>query len=226
MTYQYYLVITIALATAAHAHSWIDTLVVATHSGDVYGRPGYIRNYTGHLDDYAMNKILDITLGTPVCRGAQLTQVQGLGFPRLAAQAGSRVRASYTENGHISKPRTGDPIGDSGMTFWYGTKDPAQCDTLYGVMEWGAHEGQRGELLVVAPFDDGICTEANETPISKGRGGSNIPCHSAFTILWDVQPGSIYTVYWIWDYSDARHIEIYTSCADIDIIGEGPEGVL
>ncbi|PWW77238.1 hypothetical protein C7212DRAFT_362861 [Tuber magnatum] len=149
MTYRYYLIITIALATAAHAHSWIDTLVVATPSGNVYGHPRYIRNY-----------------------------------------------------------------------------NPAQCDTLYGVMEWGAQEGQRGEILAVAPFDDGICSEANETPISKGRGGLNIPCHSAFTIPWDVQSGSIYTVYWIWDYLDAKHIEIYTSCTDIDIIGKGPEGVL
>ncbi|PWW77226.1 hypothetical protein C7212DRAFT_343059 [Tuber magnatum] len=69
---------------------------------------------------------------------------------------------------------------------------------------------ERGNLfLAVAPFDDGICIEANETPISKGRGGLNIPCHSAFTIPWDVQPSSIYTVYWIWDYLVAKHIDVY-----------------
>jgi len=153
-------------------------------------------------------------------------QVQGLGFPRLAAKPGSRVRANYTENGHISKPRAASPTGDTGMTFWYGTSHPAQCDTLYEVMEWGAGGDQRGELLTVAPFDDGTCTEANAAPISQARGGVDIPCNSMFTIPLDVQPGSIYTVYWIWDYSDEKHIEIYTTCADIDIVGETMLGIL
>ncbi|PWW77210.1 hypothetical protein C7212DRAFT_181392, partial [Tuber magnatum] len=58
---------------------------------------------------------------------------------------GSCVPAGYAENAHVCKPRTGDPAGDSRMTFWYGTKDPAQRNTLYGVMVWGAQEGRWGE---------------------------------------------------------------------------------
>ncbi|KAG0124881.1 hypothetical protein HOY82DRAFT_493578, partial [Tuber indicum] len=162
----------------------------------------------GHLDDQAMNRILDITLETPICRDTQLMQFQGLGFSRLAAAAGSRVRASYTENGHISRPRATNTTGNSGMTFWYGTSSPSQCDTLYEVMGWGPTEGQRGRLLTIAPFDDGVCTEANGTPISHRRGGMNIPCNSEFTVPADVKPGSTYTVYWIWDYSDTKHIEV------------------
>ncbi|PWW77201.1 hypothetical protein C7212DRAFT_71272, partial [Tuber magnatum] len=69
----------------------------------------------------------------PVCRGAPLTQVQRLWFPQSAAQVGLRVWASYAENRHVSKLRTGDPVGNRGAKFWYGTKDPVQWDKLYRV---------------------------------------------------------------------------------------------
>lgn len=53
------------------------------------------------------------------------------------------------------------------------------------------------------PFDDGVC----------GRKNISVPCTSHFTIPRNLTAGSLFTVYWLWDYSgklgrNVPHVEV------------------
>lgn len=155
--------------------------------------------------------------------------------PMLSAAPGALVQASYTENGHISLPNS--PKQKSGTIYWYGTKSPKDDERLADIRSWTANgEGgdKRGELLgKPSGFDDGFCVEQNSSPISKTRvaAGGGGACKSVFKIPEGLKDGDIYTVYWVWDFSE--HFgertdpnsaeEWYTSCMDIKIVAAAPK---
>lgn len=182
----------------------------------------------------------------PACRVGQKTRNdQASGFPRLNAAPGSTVQASYTENGHITfvPPEQASP----GTIYWYGTATPKDDEILDNVTKWnkaGTGGDKRGRLLGTTDFDDGKCVE-NFDPkavipqgkpqkgvpsrtaegVRRNNAGQAGPCKSQFEIPKDVKVGSVYTVYWVWDYSEhfgkkgtTDQVETYTSCMDINIV--------
>lgn len=155
--------------------------------------------------------------------------------PMLNAAPGSLVQANYTENGHISKPNSDKQ--KSGTIYWYGTKEPKDDEKFVDIREWtenGQGGDKRGKLLgKPSDFDDGVCVESNDSLISKARvaAGGGGACKSIFKLPEDLKDGDIYTVYWVWDFSE--HFgqqadpnapqEWYTSCMDIKIVAAAPK---
>ena len=157
------------------------------------------------------------------------------GFPRLRASRKQTVAGYYLENGHTSLPPSATAF--TGLTYWFGTSDPDPKLPLREVRAWTA-DGQggnkKGRLLKTSPFDDGRCTQPNDSPVSKQRGvgkdGIERPCRSEFVIPENLNVGDVYTVYWVWDFSwhfgrdKPRVEEVYiiafcSLCLPAEIIG-------
>lgn len=150
--------------------------------------------------------------------------------PMLSAAPGSLVQALYTENGHISLPNS--PKQKSGTIYWYGTKSPKDNEKLADIRSWtenGQGGDKRGVLLgKPSDFDDGVCVEQNPSAISRTRvaAGGGGSCKSVFKVPEGLKDGDIYTVYWVWDFSEHfgeqadpnAPAEWYTSCMDIKIV--------
>ncbi|KAI5842779.1 hypothetical protein BZA05DRAFT_190576 [Tricharina praecox] len=217
--------------STAFAHSWLDDLTVVGGASiaSTLGSKGYIRNYQGHVDSTSSYRIEDPTLAAPACAQFQQssTSYTNALYPQLTAFAGDYIQGAYLENGHISKKEL--PETQSGTTYWFGTADNSLQPTLAEVMAWkDGGDGAQGKLLAgPTDFDDGTCVEDNGTPeaIKRKAAGGGGPCKSTFKLPEDLQPGSTYTVYWVWDFSlhfgpqKVGHTEWYTSCVDIKIGG-------
>lgn len=143
---------------------------------------------------------------TPVCKATQQAAINLKSWPRLKAAPGDKVVAYHYENGHVSTPET---AGNSGRTYWFGTTKQDAKHTLGDVLKWiddGEEQGGPGRYLAASLYDDQKCAEANPSPISAergiGPGGVNKPCKDiGFVVPAELKPGSVYTVYWVWDYS-------------------------
>jgi len=191
------------------------------------GTKGYIRNYQGHVDSTSSYRIEDPTLNVPACAQFQQdpTAYSNAEYPQLTALAGDFVQGTYLENGHISKKEL--PETQSGDIYWFGTTRTDLKPTLAEVMAW--RNGSSDGVLLAGPadFDDGTCVEDNGTPeaIKRKAAGGGGPCKSSFKLPENLQPGSVYTVFWVWDFSlhfgpqKVGHTEWYTSCVDIKIGG-------
>lgn len=173
----------------------------------------YIRTLTRYKDGRnegvdRQNSYLMGSKTAPVCKGTQQAPVNSPDFPRLKAAPGDRVVAFHTENGHVSLPMS--KLAKSGITYWFGTTDPNANHTLDDVLKWkdaGLEENGPGQYLDAATYDDGVCAEPNNGPISAQRGvgptGPNKPCKDAgFDVPKGLKPGSIFTAYWVWDFSE------------------------
>jgi len=191
----------------------------------VNAKPGYIRNYQGHIDATASYRITQPGLSAPICAPFQQTfnQYPNPQYPQLTAAPGDYVQGIYLENGHISMLPT--PESKSGTVYWFGTTVDSPSRTLAEVVGWRQGGNKQGVMLSSATeFDDGLCAEDNGTPIAvarKAKGGGG-PCKNTFKIPENLKDGSIYTVYWVWDFSKqfaepANRVEWYTSCFDIKI---------
>lgn len=195
------------------------------------GPLGYIRAYEGHVDSSAVYLIGGPKLDVNICRPSQRQPVNTAKFPRLSAAPGDFVMGTYLENGHISLQPSASST--SGTTYWYATTQPKPDETLSNVRNWttdGRGGDARGRLLAQAPFDDGTCVEPNSTPIAAQRkaSGGGGACKSVFKVPETAVPGTVLTVYWVWDFSNhfgpekVGHVEWYTSCMDIQVVkGKG-----
>ncbi|KAI9855645.1 MAG: hypothetical protein M1813_009691 [Trichoglossum hirsutum] len=187
----------------------IDNIQKIDSEGQLVGDLGYIRNYTARAANQDVDKrntygLLDESSEKIFCSPFQEIQFQANGFPRLRANPGSQIVAQYLENGHISAPAV--PGSIIGNIYWFGSggQDTVGEDdtTFEEVQSWKNALG-RGRLLNVTPFDDGTC----------GRGDPTLPCRSAFQIPPDAMTGSVYRIYWLWDYSsklgnNTGHVEV------------------
>ncbi|KAL7276637.1 hypothetical protein RUND412_000373 [Rhizina undulata] len=208
-------------------HTWIEELEVIGGSGT----KGYHRNDSGRVgitdaDVRYTYRITTAGLSVPVCSTTETAQTQNSGFPRLQAKSGATIGGFYKENGHLSKPNAND--SKPGTIYWYGTTSPNSASTLRDVRKWtadGTGGDKTGKLLGTTNFDDGTCTEYNDTEFSKERqakGGKDL-CQSNFTLPDGLTDGSVYSVYWVWDFSgnwgsaQPDRVEWYTSCIDIDV---------
>ena len=177
-----------------------------------------------------------------MCKSTQQNPNQTSGSPILHAAPGSSVILWYQENGHVTLPQ--EPPGkpdDGGTVYIYGTTNSAETETFLNVhKKWntaGTGGDGRGKLLTTASFDDGKCYQVNKGDISifrqtrfpheaKPPMGADLWCHNMVSIPTDIQPGTLLTLYWVWDWSTMSHIdsnlpagkmEIYTTCIDIEI---------
>lgn len=154
------------------------------------------------------NSYLMSSTRVPVCKLNQQSPKNSVSFPRLKAAPGDRVVAFHTENGHVSLPATSS--SKSGVTYWFGTTNQQKVPTLGDVLEWrdaGEEEDGPGQYLGASTYDDGKCAEPNQSPISAQRGvgprGVGKACKdSGFDIPKGLKPGTIFTVYWVWDFSE------------------------
>ncbi|KAF2257508.1 hypothetical protein CC78DRAFT_483810, partial [Lojkania enalia] len=163
-----------------------------------------------------------------ICKETQRTRNQTMGSPMLSARTNDTILLLYLENGHVTRLDDDRAHNASGKIHIYGTLSPSPNDTLQDVQRHSELHGHRGRLST-ANFDDGHCYEDNGTPIALQRKalpqrphledgeGSNLWCTCRFRLPALVS-GSIYTIYWVWDFSGLDFIEIYTTCLDVHII--------
>ena len=174
-----------------------------------------------------------------ICSLSQEAPNQTFGNPLLRAKAGDTVVLRYQENGHITLPQNNPPgKSDVGMVYIYGTGSSSPADTVAAIhMVWnslGTGGDRRGQLLAARSFDDGRCYQINDGPISKARQalfphapdpvqGENLWCDIAVVLPKDLESESLFTVFWVWDWSTRRgpnapRFQIYTTCSDIQIM--------
>jgi hypothetical protein len=141
----------------------------------------------------------------------------------LEAAAGDKVAIMYLENGHTTIPENQpNKPRNRGTVFLYGTSEPAEQEKLFDVhLLWnkdGTGGDKRGRLLATRNFDDGQCYQPNNRPLALQRAsqlsnqGANpneeLSCQTAVSLPDNLKPGSIYTVYWYWDWPDLNPDEI------------------
>jgi hypothetical protein len=124
-----------------------------------------------------------------------------------------------------------------GKVYIYATTMPTPTDLLRDIHNMWSPDGrggdQRGWLLGALDFDDGICFEINESPLSYYRRArfedtpgiideNNLWCRNMISIPSDIR-ATILSLYWVWDWPTNKgrldeKEEIYTTCMDIDLI--------
>ena len=238
-------ILTILGAQLSAAHSWCEQLTVI---GDgvfetQYGfSRGYVdRNSPGFQDDLMVNLLPPLDSGRVfvndedvLCSPTQRAQNQTDNFPRLQSPAGSFVALRYLENGHVTLPQPGKPKG-SGKVHVLGTSKPLEQRRLVDALQWtpdgNGGDGQ-GRLLSVQYFDDGRCHQINDGPISMARqtqfpnSAHELWCETDIQLPTDLPTGSLYTIYWVWDWATSPGAaglpdgkdEYYTACSDVQIV--------
>jgi hypothetical protein len=166
-------------------------------------------------------------------------------YPRLQASPGSYVAMKYLENGHVTLPQNqpGKP-SMGGTVFVYATTKPSDTEKIVDVLKWntaGTGGDSRGSQIAAQNYDDGRCHQINNGPISTqrqkqfpdhvlGQPDSNVEqwCETDVHIPSTYKTGDTVTVYWVWQWPTAPGTgvyptgkdEYYTSCAEIEIVGE------
>ncbi|RMZ78354.1 hypothetical protein DV738_g3901, partial [Chaetothyriales sp. CBS 135597] len=240
-------VLLFAASHLASAHTWIEQLTLIGSNGSFVGTPGYprgnvLRTTPGFSDtamvnlippggDRPVNSILTTDL---ICRSSQTSPTQTDGSPRLQAPAGAAIALRYQENGHVTLPQNqpGKPE-NRGTNYVYGTSQPLPDDALLAIHRQWTPDGKggdgRGVLLSTLNFDDGQCFQGNNGLIGAQRAAEfqtdSLWCQQDILLPSDLQVGSLYTLYWVWDwptmpgttgYPNGKQ-EIYTTCMDIEI---------
>ncbi|KAG6102642.1 hypothetical protein E4U30_003862 [Claviceps sp. LM220 group G6] len=137
--------------------------------------------------------------------------------PMLQAAPGDYVAIVHLENGHVSLPlNQPNKPRNRGTIFFYGTSQPKDEERLFDVhLRWtkdGSGGDKRGVLLGTRHYDDGQCFQPNADAIAKERASKfssdgakisqELPCQSDIKLPDNLKPGSVYTVYWYWDWPD------------------------
>ncbi|PTB68880.1 hypothetical protein BBK36DRAFT_1112994 [Trichoderma citrinoviride] len=135
----------------------------------------------------------------------------------LEAAPGDHIAIIHLENGHTTLPQNQPkkPL-NRGTVFLYGTSQPKEEERLFDVhLVWnkqGTGGDGRGRLLATRNYDDGQCYQPNSGSISMERATKlasegaqhdiELGCQSTLQLPTDLKPGSIYTIYWYWDWPD------------------------
>jgi hypothetical protein len=222
----------ITLIATVNAHTWAERVRRIAANGTMVGETGYARGYIARdsqdppfADALAQNQ-LPVT-GQAAYSGDEVLNKYSFDpnpkWPMLEAAAGDKVAIMYLENGHTTIPENQpNKPRNRGTVFLYGTSEPAQQEKLFDVhLLWnkdGTGGDGRGRLLATRNFDDGQCYQPNNRPIALQRASSlsnqganpneELSCQTAVTLPEDLEPGSVYTVYWYWDWPDLNPEEI------------------
>ncbi|KAI9652859.1 MAG: hypothetical protein M1821_007777 [Bathelium mastoideum] len=242
-----------AALALAHAHSWVEEVRHICEDRTFCGDAGYPRGYVPRTSEYFLTEgDITMTYLLPpngringailpsdhICMPSQRLFNETLSSPSLRARPSDRIALRYQENGHITLPTAKIGKLTPGSAFIYGTSHSHPNDTLLGIHhKWstdGSGGDKRGRLLANSPFDDGHCYQVNNSTESRRRQtlpqpphdteeGINLWCENEVTLPHDLVAGSIFTLYWVWDWPTAANPslyeagkeEIYTTCIDI-----------
>ncbi|UKZ75422.1 hypothetical protein TrVFT333_003107 [Trichoderma virens FT-333] len=214
------------LATLASGHSWIERAYKVAPNGTMIGAEGYARGWVPRdstdpaFQDSIPQWILPAS-GQSAYSGDEVLNKYKLDenprFPMLEAAPGDHIAIIHLENGHTTLPQNQPkkPL-NRGTVFLYGTSQPKENERLFDVhLVWnkkGTGGDGRGVLLSTRNYDDGQCYQPNPGPISTERAAKLAPegavhdrelgCQSTLQLPSDLKPGSIYTIYWYWDWPD------------------------
>ncbi|KAL2110860.1 hypothetical protein VUR80DRAFT_632 [Thermomyces stellatus] len=251
--------------TPADAHSWVEQVRRIAPNGTFVGEPGYARGMIARDDPNFTDSALQYLLPPngraegPVILDSDNIAKNGIDsyteqFPRLSAAPGELIALRYQENGHVSLPEnTKNKPLNRGTVYVYGTAKASDDDKILDILhEWttdGNGGDKRGKLIATRNYDDGQCHEANGGEISSLRAqkfpkqddalqGPKLWCQVDVRIPEDIAAGSVYTMYWVWDWPTLKpelvetskdgkfptqgdgveKPEVYTSAIDIDIV--------
>ncbi|KAG5986726.1 hypothetical protein E4U43_005382 [Claviceps pusilla] len=220
----YRLVSTLALASSVSAHSWIEYALRIAPNGTMVGERGFPRGYVARSDPAFVDKKLQQLLpaeGQSAYTGQEILTNHSLDAnprnPLLQAAPGDHVAIIHLENGHVSLPQNQPkkPL-NRGTIFFYGTSQPKPQEKLFDVhLRWnkeGTGGDKRGVFLGTKDYDDGQCFQPNTAAITNERASKfssegartsqELPCQSVIKLPDNLKPGSLYTVYWYWDWPD------------------------
>ena len=216
----------LGLAASVNAHSWIEYGYKIAQNGTMIGEIGFPRGFLprNSTDPLWSDPIPQCILpykGQSAYSGDEIINKYPFQadpeYPMLEAAPGDYVALMHYENGHVSLPQNQPhkPL-NRGTIYLYGTSKPAVEEKLFDVhLQWnqaGTGGDKRGILLATRNYDDGQCYQPNDGPIADGRatelagdGASaerELVCQSDIKLPENLEPGSVYTVYWYWDWPD------------------------
>lgn len=174
-----------------------------------------------------------------LCHPNQQAPNNSTDYPNLVTTAGNNIAVRYLENGHVSLPLNQiGKVPGAGLVYVYGTTAPKQGEKLANVLQWNANGTlEDGRLLTVNVYDDGRCYQVD------AQSNISIARQAEFPNLVNDQPHELWcqnnvqipqdatgtmTMYWVWQWPTQPNIdvnmpagkdEIYTSCMDINIVG-------
>jgi hypothetical protein len=216
----------LALAGSARAHSWIESASKVAPNGTMVGEIGYARGYVPRTStdppytDTIPTYLLPVN-GQSAYSGDEIINKfkfeANPKFPMLEAAPGDFIALQYLENGHTTLPdNQPNKPRNRGTVFLYGTSRPEAEEKLFDVhLRWnrnGDGGDGRGMLLATRNYDDGQCFQPNAGPLNMQRANENanegakpdqeLACQVDLKLPDNLEPGSIYTVYWYWDWPD------------------------
>lgn len=214
----------LALTGSASAHSWVEYAQKIAPNGTMVGPLGYARGWVPRTTPGWADKIPQLLLplsGQSAYSGKEILNKYPFqanpSQPMLQASAGDHIAILHMENGHTSLPQN-QPLKphNRGTIFFYGTSKPNAQEKLFDVhLRWnrdGTGGDKRGVLLATRNYDDGNCYQPNSGQISTSRAqklasdgaehGRELICQSDVKLPSDLKAGSIYTIYWYWDWPD------------------------
>ena len=251
--------------TPVDAHSWVEQVRRIAPNGTFTGEPGYPRGMMSRQDpNFDDNKLVYLLPENGRAEGPVILDTDNIArygiksytedLPKLSAAPGELIALRYQENGHVSIPGTPpNKPANRGTVFIYGTEKPEDDDKLLDIHNvWnkdGSGGDKRGKLIATRNFDDGQCHQVNDGDISTKRQkeypkeadqlqGMDLWCQVDVRIPEDVAVGTVYTMYWVWDWPTLTPEaaekskngvyptqgdgvvtpEVYTSGVDIDIV--------
>ncbi|RDL42528.1 uncharacterized protein BP5553_02507 [Venustampulla echinocandica] len=239
----------LACASITEAHTWTEQLRLIASNGTFVGAPGYQRGYSPRKAGVDTNKDMvyelngqNIPKTSPMCKASQKIGNQTPGFDMLKAAPQDFIAIQYEENGHVTLTNDGLPKGTqpqptrpagNGTVFVYGTKQPSNDDTYFGIHRvWnadGTGGDKRGKLLATRYFDDGQCYQSNNDAYSAFRKSKSpedgeVLCQTDVQLPADAGTTGTYTLYWVWEFPslDPKTGSIitpedYTACIDISM---------
>ncbi|KAI9171747.1 hypothetical protein HJFPF1_01238 [Paramyrothecium foliicola] len=216
----------IALANSVTAHSWIESASKVARNGTLVGEVGFARGYVPRT---STNPPYSDTIPTYLLPANGQSAYSGdeiinkfkfeanPQFPMLEAAAGDHIALRYLENGHTTLPdNQPNKPRNRGTVFLYGTTRPKDEEKLFDVhLIWnrdGTGGDGRGILLATRNYDDGQCFQPNGGSLSTSRAAEfadegakheqELACQTDLKLPDNLEPGSIYTIYWYWDWPD------------------------
>ena len=216
----------VALVGSASAHSWVEAVYRIAPNGTMVGDVGYPRGWVARTSTNPVWKdtipqwLLPVT-GQSAYAGDEVLNKypfeENPKFPMLEATAGDHIALQHLENGHTTLPQN-QPMKphNRGTIYFYGTSDPKPEEKLFDVhLVWnrdGTGGDKRGKLLATRNYDDGQCYQPNDGTISVQRANelasdgavhsTELRCQSDIKLPDDLKEGSVYTIYWYWDWPD------------------------
>ncbi|KAK7430255.1 hypothetical protein QQZ08_003230 [Neonectria magnoliae] len=230
----------LSMTPSVSAHSWVEYAKKLARNGTMVGEVGFARGYVPRnstnppYSDSIPQNILPVS-GQSAYSGDEILNKfkfeKNPEFAMLEAAAGDYVAIMHLENGHTTLPENQPKKPKNrGTIYFYGTSEPKDEEKLFDVhLLWnkkGTGGDGRGQLLATRNYDDGQCYQTNPGELSTQRASSladqgaehdqELACQSDIKLPDNLKPGSIYTIYWYWDWPDLN-----SDAIDIEATADG-----